>query len=305
MESPGTTTDPGCYEVAGQRIVIDPPLPELELYACDLPAPPAAADAPKAASRRVFSGEAPLGSSRPWIDCEWRGDGYRLAIAGAGRFTVSIGGDRIVGARGNHAEGYVEAMLGPALILALALRGVWCLHASAVAVDGGADGGVDGGVVAFVGESGAGKSTLARELPKLGERAYQRVADDILPLAIEAGRACVLPRFPQLKCPSDAQPGLALPPSLPLAAVYLLGPEASEVTAEPLAGTEAALALVRHTVASRLFTPELLSHHMDFCAAVTARIPVRRLLYRRRMGELSRVEKCLRRALSGIGEARQ
>ena len=46
-----------------------------------------------------------------------------------------------------------EALLGPALNLALAWRGVWCLHAGAVLHDGQ--------VIVFLGVSGSGKSTLA------------------------------------------------------------------------------------------------------------------------------------------------
>jgi len=33
-----------------------------------------------------------------------------------------------------------------------------------------------------------------------------------------------------------------------------------------LSGSEAALALVRHTVAARLFAADLLSRHLSFCA---------------------------------------
>lgn len=279
---------PGVYDVARRRIAIAPPVPELELFAGGGEAWQGAGEPPASAGvQRVFAGEAPLGRFRPWIDCEWSDGGYDLEVAGAGRFAVARDGRRIdCDGRPEGAEGFAEAVLGPALILALALRDVWCLHASAMAADGG--------VVAFVGESGAGKSTLARELPALGALPYRRIADDVLPVALEAGRARVLPRFPQLKCPPDAQPGLAAPPSLPLAAVYVLGPEEAEVAAEPLGSGAAALALVRHTVAARLFTPELLARHMDFCAAVAGHVPVRRLRYPRTVETLPRIEGLLR-----------
>ena len=105
-----------------------------------------------------------------------------------------------------------------------------------------------------------------------------------------------LPRFPQLKYGPDRQPGAAMPPRLPLAAVYLLEPSsdaAAEVKAEPLTGCAAMLALVRHTMAARLFTAELLRRHTELCARLAGRVPVRRLIYPHEHEILARVEEVL------------
>jgi hypothetical protein len=64
-------------------------------------------------------------------------------------------------------------LLGPVFGLVLRLRGVICLHASAVAFDGCS--------VVFVGSEGAGKSTTAAALAKRG---HPVLSDDIAALAI-------------------------------------------------------------------------------------------------------------------------
>ena len=66
-------------------------------------------------------------------------------------------------------------LLGPVMGLLLRLRGVTCLHASAVALN-------DCGVL-FVGSAGAGKSTTAAAFAKMG---YAIIADDIVALSTAA-----------------------------------------------------------------------------------------------------------------------
>jgi hypothetical protein len=68
-------------------------------------------------------------------------------------------------------DGGVRLLLDQALPFAACAAGVECLHASAVALDGGA--------VAFAGVSGAGKSSLALALARRGARP---LADDVLAL---------------------------------------------------------------------------------------------------------------------------
>jgi hypothetical protein len=177
-------------------------------------------------------------------------------------------------------EDLSQVVLGPALILALALQGVWCLHASAVVFGDTA--------VIFAGESGWGKSTLARYL---GEQAgWRRAADDVLPVVPVGNGLMALPHFPQLKLPSGAQPANGLPQRLPVAAVYVLDRDQKEtgeaITILGLNERDAALALIRHTVAARLFGPDLLRQHMAFCAKVAGQVPVRLLRYPRQFAWL-------------------
>jgi hypothetical protein len=82
---------------------------------------------------------------------------------------------------------------GPILGFALRIRGVLCLHASAVALGSSA--------IALVGPPGAGKSTTAAGFVKLG---YSLVADDVAALSEDRGRFHVSPGYPQLNLWPDA-----------------------------------------------------------------------------------------------------
>lgn len=80
-------------------------------------------------------------------------------------------------------------ILGMAMALLLHQRGFLVLHASAVAVSGGA--------VAFLGRRGQGKSTMAA---MLYARGHNLIADDLLALDIGGTRSpIVLPGFPQFR----------------------------------------------------------------------------------------------------------
>lgn len=171
-------------------------------------------------------------------------------------------------------DALVQTFLGPVLVLALALRGAWCLHASAVLWQGQA--------IAMLGESGSGKSTLAAYLGLQNGARGQRLADDVLPVVPEGESLVALPRFPQLKVPPEQHAGDLIPERTPLAALYVLPAEhvgEERITLQPLAPRQAALALVRHTVAARLFDNALLARHLAFCVETAARTPVRRLIY--------------------------
>ncbi|MCL4837235.1 MAG: hypothetical protein KJ058_04630 [Thermoanaerobaculia bacterium] len=182
-------------------------------------------------------------------------------------------------------------MLGPGLVLALALQGTWCLHASAAVREGQA--------VAFLGESGVGKSTLAAHLGGSLQSGWHLVADDILPVTAGEGGAFAWPRFPQRKLPADAQPGAALPERLPLAAICDLVPAAPEAApaAERLPEAAAATALLRQTAGARLFDAALLEAHLAFAAELAARVPVYRLAVPRRLEALGEVRRCVEELL--------
>ncbi|MBZ5578810.1 MAG: hypothetical protein LAP40_19790 [Acidobacteriia bacterium] len=128
----------------------------------------------------------------------------------------------------------------------LHLRGTTCLHASAVAVDGG--------VIAFCGHSGAGKSTLAAALVSRG---FPLVSDDVLPLRVSprGDEVWAGPGLPELRIhPAMAnllgvaaqvapplhgqtkvrwQPRRAPSSPLPLRAIYLLDAGLREQSSAP------------------------------------------------------------------------
>jgi hypothetical protein len=87
-------------------------------------------------------------------------------------------------------------LLGPVMGFILRVRGVVCLHASAVAINRRA--------ILFVGDIGAGKSTLAMAMGRLG---YPIISDDIVPISEEAGVTFAKPGYPRMRL---RQPSLSM-----------------------------------------------------------------------------------------------
>src|SRR5688572_7459704 len=105
----------------------------------------------------VFDGSARVGARECQVRCLATPDYDFLEISGAGAFAIPRKHDCIEvdpepGADNAGDTAMEEALLGPAFALALARRGVFLLHASAVVLEGR-------GVIGFLGESGVGKST--------------------------------------------------------------------------------------------------------------------------------------------------
>ena len=170
---------------------------------------------------------------------------------------------------GHDIEELIPAFLGPVMGVALRLRGMVCLHASAVVIDGQA--------VALIGESGAGKSTTAAAFAKRG---HPVMTDDVLALSPQDGSFLVRPAYPWVRLWPDSAAGLfgeadALPrmvvgwdkrildltqpgyqfqaDALPLAALYFLGPRL-ETGEQPQAGamnpTEGLMQLITDSFAT-------------------------------------------------------
>ena len=283
------SASPAFYRLASQTIFLNPSIPEMQPFRLDTqifsepPLPP---------NLDELYVSAPSLRAEGWISDRletitfWRDDqGVLLDIPSAGRFWTSADGAAI-----RHISGppelepsiLAQSLLGPPLVLALALNGVWCLHASAIIIEDRA--------VVFLGNSGAGKSTLAAFLRE--QPGAQRVGDDILPVTWENGALFALPRFPQLKLPITAQPGLTFPEKIPLAAVYLLD-KGSSIRIEAAGPAAATLTLASHSVAARLFDRQLLGAHLDFCAQAAKAASVRRLIYPRIFAELPAVWQAL------------
>src|SRR5579883_6182 len=179
----------------------------------------------------------------------------------------------------------------------LHLRGTTSLHASAVAVDGGA--------VVFCGPSGAGKSTLAAAL---ATRGFPLVSDDVVPLrpsasgqGVDAG-----PGLPELRLyPATAQrlglagrvaapmegqtkarwqPRRAPETPLPLRAIYLLeiDPQATRsrrATVLPLPRPEALLRLITNSYWVHPRETAALGNDMKCLGTLLRSVPVARLAY--------------------------
>jgi len=216
--------------------------------------------------------------------------GFLVRTEGGSDFTISQDGREIRCASQRQGEGKLDEtdrqiLLGPVIVLALALRGAWSLHSSA-AIN-------KDGMTVFLGESGQGKSSLAGYLAN--ETGWRLVADDILPVTMGAESVLAWPHFPQLKLPVDAQPGLGLPEQLPISKVCVLSEaDADEMPAfERLPASQAIQTYLGHTAGTRLFTPDLLGKHLAFCSQAAERVPVYRLAYPHRWEALPIVKDLL------------
>ena len=263
------------YSVAGHAVVSDRPLAALEALRSDRQPDFAVRRCPVALPAHatvIFAGTARVGARECRVRSLAAPDGDFLEVSGAGAFAVRPEGIEVDPEPGAGEAAVEEALLGPALALALARRGVFVLHASAVVLRHG--------VIGFLGESGAGKSTLARLLSEAGAAL---AADDLLPIGPDAS---ALPHFPQLKLDPASMASIAgLAASHPLRALCVLepAPPTAEVRLEALPPGSAAAGILRHTIAGSLFADDLLAEHLGFAAAIAGRVPVRRLTVPRRL----------------------
>lgn len=253
------------YHLAGQPIWCDQPIPSWDAYE-QLPTPVSLPhcptrpiDQPEPALLR-FQGQAWLGGAPHFLTAYGGHSGYWLISQKEGQTAyIAPNGQTIFNLSAISSPMATTLITGAALILALALQGIFCLHASTIVVNQQ--------LVVFMGESGKGKSTLAY----FGSQILgPQTGDDILPMPTpHTGRL----DFPQ------PQPLKYESPELPLHSVYLLAE--GELGLQPLSPIEATLALIRHTVGSRLFDPQLLANQLAFCAGISATIPVKKLTYPR------------------------
>jgi hypothetical protein len=230
------------------------------------------------------------------VSCERAGETYVVRVEALPALHVTRVGCAVVPRVGSEpVDGtLVEALLGPGLILALALDDVFTLHAGAVEVDGAA--------VLLLGESGAGKSTLARALG--ASPGCSMLADDVLPAIVAGGGMEALPHYPQLKLPAAQQYAAGRPERVPIRAIYELHGVEQEVrptVVETVGRRDATVMLAGHTVAARLFDAPLLERHLAFCAAAAGSVPVRRLRFTRRLRHLSGIVAALRADVAAAG----
>jgi len=187
-------------------------------------------------------------------------------------------------------------LLGPVLALVLRYRGVVCLHASAVVIDGRA--------IAFVGPEEAGKSTTAAAFARKG---FAILSDDVVPLQEQNGVFLALPGSPQLRLWPESVEMLfgcrdALPPLLPdwekrrfsegdhhstfsekpceLAAIYLLNDRSSNSGAPRIEGVsqqQALITLIANSYASQVIDARMLADELAFFGRVVSSVRVRQL----------------------------
>lgn len=187
-------------------------------------------------------------------------------------------------------------LLGPSLGFVLRLRGVTCLHASAIAIDGQA--------VALVGAAGAGKSTTAAAFAQLG---YSVLSDDVVALADRNNMFDVQPAYPRVRLwPESVCALFGAPDALPritptwekrfldlsgrggrfqatplrLGAIYLLGDrndEKADAQIEIVSGRHAMVNLVANTYGNNLLTSPLRAAEFELLGRLVSSVPIRKI----------------------------
>jgi hypothetical protein len=217
-------------------------------------------------------------------------DGARFAIHRTGREVCADWPENYT------LEDACTYLLGPVIAFALRLRGVTCLHASAIAME-------DRAIVLF-GLAGAGKSTTASAFALRG---FSVLSDDVAVLADLGDRFLVQPGYPRINLwpdsvrtlfgSEDALPRitptwdkryLALDQNgrrfqsrpLPLAAIYILGEREAELTApviEELVGGESIMTLVANTYVNYLLDRDMRTREFNVLSRLLAGVAVRRV----------------------------
>jgi predicted kinase len=187
-----------------------------------------------------------------------------------------------------------ELLLGVVPALALALRGVFVLHASAVSGPL---------TLAFVGASGAGKSTLAAALA--AHAGWRRIADDALPVALDRVHTEAWLGFPQLKL-APRRWRAARGERVRLDAIALLerGSPGTAMVLEALTPSAGRRALLAHSIGARLFDAPLLQHHLATMTAVVARVPCFRLAVPETSGPMLPIIDAVRQELVALVQRR-
>jgi hypothetical protein len=216
---------------------------------------------------------------------------YLLNVAGVARYLVTGGRDvRIAPAPGTAESGVRVFLLSSVMAAVAHQRGLLALHASTVALDGGA--------VLFAGASGAGKSTLSAAFH---DRGYPIVTDDISVVTFDRdGHPMIHSGYRRLRLAEDALayvgtslgacrkldvgkqkygvavPGGALAAALRIKRMFLLADRPAEsIQLRRLAGHAKVAAVVRGTYRRRMSVAlGRRSDHFAQCVAVGRRIEI-------------------------------
>lgn len=251
------------------------------------------------------------------------GDYFRLKYNDSTEFIIDQAGTQVwaVWPEPLTLEDTATYLLGPVLGFVLRLRGLVCLHASAIAIGDGA--------IALLGPAGAGKSTTAAAFAELG---YPVLSDDLVPLQEEGESFLVQPGYPCLRLwpksvhalygASDVLPRLT--PNwdkryldltangyqfhtqpLPLAAIYLLGERRTDpatpcITA--VASHAGFITLVANTHGNLLLDKAMRAQEFQLLGRVVKHVPLRRVTPHADLASLSRLSQAILddfRGLSG------
>jgi|SRR5215213_3898433 len=223
------------------------------------------------------------------------GNYYRFHYADHTQFVVDRSGSEVWAEWSSPLtlEDTATYLLGPVMGFVMLLRGIVCLHASAIAIGNDA--------IALVGPAGSGKSTTAAAF---AERGYSVLAEDVVTLDDRGDRFVVRPGYPCIrlwppavkalygsethlpkltanwdKCYLDLSEQFQGEP-LPLAAIYQLGQRRHDSAApfmDALDPSEALMALVANTYATKLMDKQMRAREFEVLTRVVSQLSVRRV----------------------------
>ena len=232
---------------------------------------------------------------------------WRLSGGGYFRIEYNDGTIIVVNAQGSRVwaswpdgatvEDTATYLLGPTLGFVLRLRGITCLHASAVVVGERA--------IALAGPAGSGKSTTAAAFARLG---HPVLTDDVLALVDQGGQFMAQPAYPRVRLWPKSVAGLfgsadALPritpgwdkryldlndrrfgfqhDPLPLAAIYFLDEDrdySAPTRIEAMAAHEGLMSLVANTYANYLLDKPMRAREFEVLGRLAESVPLRRVI---------------------------
>ena len=224
-----------------------------------------------------------------------RGEYYRFCYADHTEFVINRSATEIwcVWPDPFTLEDATTYLLGPIMGFVMRLRGVVCLHASALAIDDSA--------IALVGPMGSGKSTTAAAF---AERGFSILAEDVVTLDDRGDNFMIRPAYPCIrlwpasvkalygseshlpkltpnwdKCYLDLREQFQQQ-SLPLAAIYLLGARRDDSDApfvKALDRAEGLMSLVANTYATKLMDKQMRAREFELLSRVLENVPLRRV----------------------------
>jgi len=220
---------------------------------------------------------------------------FRFSYADQTEFLVDQAGTEIWAkwAEPLTIEDTATYLLGPVMGFVMLLRGIVCLHASAIAVDDKA--------IALLGPAGSGKSTTAAAF---ADRGYSVLAEDVVTLDDRGDEFLVRPGYPCIrlwpasvkalygseshlpkltpnwdKCYLDLTERFHTEP-LPLAAIYHLGERRHDTKApfvESLGRSEGLLSLIANTYATKLMDKQMRAREFELLTRVLNNVALRRV----------------------------
>jgi hypothetical protein len=220
---------------------------------------------------------------------------YRFRYADETEFVVDNAGTEVWAAWREPLtlEDTATYLLGPVMGFVMLLRGVVCLHASAVAIGNEA--------IALLGPAGSGKSTTAAAF---AERGYSVLAEDVVTLDDRGDQFLVRPGYPCIrlwpaavkalygsethlpkltpnwdKCYLDLSDNFQHEP-LRLAAIYYLSERRHDTRApfvQALDRSEGMMSLVANTYATKLMDKQMRAREFELLTRVVKSVPLRRV----------------------------